>query len=102
MIASQQVVQAIRNLTEQLRELPLPEKTEEVTALVVQQQQLLEAYIQSAGSGRIDHKLIRDVMRENHRLLAMTKQAHTDAAEELDALALGRSAISAYQDLRPN
>lgn len=97
----QQVCQAIRVLAAQIGELELPENADEVNGLLGQQQQLLEAYVRSVEPNQIDRELLSDLMRENQRLLTVTTRAHSEAAEELDGLALGRSAVSAYQEIAP-
>ncbi len=99
MSAPHKVTRAIRNLNEQLAQLSLPEETDETLTLVVQQQQLLAAYVHSALPSQIDYDLIRDVLKENSRLMGKAKRAHSDAALNLDALALGRSAVSAYEGI---
>lgn len=97
----QQVCQALRVLAEQMRELELPESADEVNGLAGQLQQLLEAYIQSVHPSQLDRQLLIELMDENQRLMAVTARAHGEAAEELDSLALGRSAVSAYQEIAP-
>lgn len=87
---------AIRILSERLTDLLLPADTDLVMTLVVKQQQLLEAYAHSTSPDDIDYELIREVSAENQRLIDRVKQAHKDAARQLDALALSRSAVLAY------
>ena len=96
MSSPHRVAIAIRNLGQQLAELVLPEETDEAMTLVLQQQQLLEAYARSTPPNDIDYQLIREVSSENQRLIGRVKQAHRKAAQELDALARSRSAVSAY------
>ncbi len=101
MSSGQQVASAIRSLSQQLSDLVLPGETDEVLTLVRQQQLLLEAYASSTAPYDIDDQLIREVSTENQRLIDRVKQAHNDAARELDALALSRSAVSAYGGSQP-
>jgi len=95
---SSQVGQAIRTLNTQLADLALPEETDLMTELVVQQQQLLESYFRSCEPDQIDRVLIAEVIAENTRQRDTACIAHSDAAKELDALTLGRNAVFAYQD----
>lgn len=93
---SDQVATAIRHLGRKLAELALPEETDQVLLLVAQQQKLLETYARSTPLNDTNYRLIRDVSVENSRLIERVKQAHADAAAELDALARARTAVSAY------
>ena len=92
-----QLAGTIGTLTKKLAEMSLPEDTDEVVELVKQQQQLLEAYVCSTASVHIDPILIRGVLAENHQLFAKARQAHIIAANELDALTVARSALTAYE-----
>lgn len=97
MIRSGDVERAILRLSKQLSVLSLPEEADESLSLVVQQQRLLEAYIHSAPPAEIDRDLIFDIQTKTDVLMARAREAHADAAIKLDALALGRSAVSAYE-----
>lgn len=98
---SAQAASAIRELGEKFVQFSLPQQTDEMIALVVQQQHLLEAYVRITPKERLDIGLIREVANKNSLLMQEATLAHVDAAAELDALAVGRSAVSAYEDPIP-
>jgi len=91
------VTDAIRHLNKRLAVLSLPEETDQTLLLVAQQQQLLEAYVHATIPAEIDTHLIRDVLSQTDQLMGEARRAHADTSVKLDALALGRSAVSAYE-----
>lgn len=92
-----QLLAAIKRITLELGQLSLPDDAHELVELVVQQQQLLEAYIRFSRAEPLDRELIQDVMVEHEKLLSRTQLAHSEASRELEVLTQGRSAISAYR-----
>ena len=94
-----QLLAAIERITLELDELSLPDESRELVELVVQQQQLLEAYVRCSLPKTIDRELIHRVMAAHQNLKHRTQVAHGEASKELEALTQGRSASSAYTNV---
>ncbi len=98
MNAHAKLLAAIQLLGEQLERMALPEDAGEMLDVVLQRQQLLEAYLAGTAAVDIDTSVIHEVLAGNARLLSTTQEAHSDAGEALSAAMVGRNAVTAYLD----